>query len=176
MSDDEDDDDKPKINGHRPRGLLPLALATALSSTPGGGEELPFDVDVVLSSVMRLHAEVPGDAYTAAMLGTEREGNGIVIDDLGLVLTIGYLIVEAMAVSLEDANGRMVPAEVVAYDFDSGFGLVRALQPLGRPPIRYGSSAELTVNTPVLVAGSGVPSRELLRLAASDQWAAAVNL
>lgn len=153
-SHDDEDDDKPKINGHRPKGLLPLVLSSSLSSPREGGD-LPFDVDSALSAVMRLHAEVPTDAYTAPMLGTEREGNGIVIDDDGLVLTIGYLIVEAMAISLEDADGRMVPAELVAYDFDTGFGLVRAMQPLGRPPLRFGDSAALNVNTPVLVAGSG---------------------
>ena len=40
-------------------------------------------------------AEIPEDAFTAQILGTERAGNGVVIRDDGLVLTIGYLITEA---------------------------------------------------------------------------------
>ncbi|MDP6345975.1 MAG: S1C family serine protease [Alphaproteobacteria bacterium] len=116
---------------------------------------MDFDVDETLAAVIQLHAEVPADAFTAPFLGTERDGSGIVIDDAGLILTIGYLIVEAMAISVEAADGRMVPAEVVAYDYDSGFGLVRALQPLGVVPLPMGRSADLKVNDPVLVAGGG---------------------
>jgi S1-C subfamily serine protease len=154
MSQD-NDDDKPKINGHKPIGLLPTALAGREPAGAALGDNLPFNVDEVLTSVTRLHAEVPTDAYTAETLGTEREGNGIVIDDNGLVLTIGYLIVEAMAVSLQDIDGNTVPAEVVAYDFESGFGLVRAMEPLGRPPVQFGSAKDLPINSPVLVVGSG---------------------
>jgi len=156
MSDDEDDEDRPKINGHKPTGLLPLATGgDDPSAADVLGKDLPFDVDEILGAVTRLRAEIPTDAYTADILGTEREGNGIVIDDDGLVLTIGYLICEAMAVGLQDRDGRTVPAEVVAYDFDSGFGLVRALQPLDRPAVRFGSVRDLRLNAPALVVGGG---------------------
>ena len=47
-----------------------------------------FDLDRALSSVVGLHSIIPADAFTAETLGTERAGNGVVIDD-GLVLTIG---------------------------------------------------------------------------------------
>lgn len=144
-----------RINGHRPKGMMPLAFAAALSSESALGEDLDFDVDAVLNGVTRLHAEIPADGYTAPMLGIEREGHGIILDDEGLVLTIGYLIMEAMAVSVEDSEGRMVPAEIVAYDYGSGFGLVRATRALNRPPLRIGVSAELSVSDPVLIVGSG---------------------
>ena len=48
----------------------------------------------------------------------------------GLVLTIGYLILEADQVDLVAGDGRRVPARVVAYDLATGFGLVQALAPL----------------------------------------------
>jgi S1-C subfamily serine protease len=145
-----------KVNGHRPTGLLPMAFAAALSS-PAEASKLPFDVGAALSAVVQLHAEIPADGYTAPFLGTERDGNGVIIDDSGLILTIGYLIVEAMAIAVNAADGRMVAAEVVAYDYDSGFGLVRALEPLGRPALAMGRSADLAVGNGVLVAGHGGP-------------------
>ena len=58
-------------------------------------DELDFDLETVLDAVVLLRAEIPEDGFTAAILGTERAGYGIVIRDDGLVLTIGYLITEA---------------------------------------------------------------------------------
>ena len=118
--------DEKRVNGHRPKGLLPLAFAAALSSGSSFADDLDFDVDAVLAGVVRLHAEIPADGYTAPMLGIEREGHGIVLDDAGLVLTIGYLIMEAMAISVENADGRMVPAAIVASDYGTGAGPARA--------------------------------------------------
>ena len=146
--------DLEKVNGHQPKGLLPMAFAAALSSSAEAAK-LPFDVDAAISSVVQLHAEIPADGYTAPFLGTERDGNGVIIDDNGLILTIGYLIVEAMAIAVRTNDGQMVAAEVVAYDYDSGFGLVRALEPLGPPPLAIGRSEDLVEGNGVLVAGHG---------------------
>ena len=76
-------------------------------------EDVAFDLDDVLSSVVSLRAEIPVDAFTADILGTERGGNGVVISDSGLVLTIGYLITEAETIWLVTNNGTAVPAHVV---------------------------------------------------------------
>jgi S1-C subfamily serine protease len=150
------DNDGKQINGHKPTGLRVVENTSDLfSGTDEGQDRFAFDVDAALAAVVRLHAEVPSDAYTAHLLGAEREGNGIVIDDAGLILTIGYLVVEAHVVVVEALDGQMVPAEVVAYDFDSGFGLVRAQGPLLRRPLEFGNSADLQLNTPALVAGHG---------------------
>lgn len=111
-----------------------------------------------LESVTRVEAEVPSDARTASFLGAQRAGTGIVIDDSGLVLTVGYLILEAMAVTVSDAEGRPVQASIVAYDYDTGFGLVRAREPLGRPSVRLGNSAAVTSGEPVLIVAE--PGRE----------------
>ncbi len=82
-----------------------------------------FDLDRVLSSVVGLHSIIPPDAFSADTLGTERAGNGVVIDD-GLVLTIGYLITEAEAVWLHLGDGRVVEGHALGFDSVSGFGLV----------------------------------------------------
>src|SRR5262245_19468674 len=63
-------------------------------------EEYGYDLDRALSSVVGLKATVPDDAFTAEILGTERAGNGAVINNRGLVLTIGYLITEADSIWL----------------------------------------------------------------------------
>lgn len=150
------DDGPKKINGYASNTPAPPEAAAIAGKRSGQGEEhFAFDIEAALTSVVRLHAEIPSDAYTARLLGAEREGNGIVIDDAGLILTIGYLIVEAHNVTVEALDGEMVPAEVLAYDFDSGFGLVRAQGPLLRPPLTIGSSGDLKINTPALVAGHG---------------------
>jgi hypothetical protein len=71
----------------------------------------------ILNAVIQIDATVPGTARTANSLGTERRGSGIVIDSSGLVLTIGYLILEARDITLTDNSGHTVPAEIIAYDY-----------------------------------------------------------
>jgi S1-C subfamily serine protease len=104
---------------------------------------------------LELNATVPPDARTAESLGTERTGSGVVIDDDGLVLTIGYLVLEADSVVLTDIDGTSVPANIVAYDHDTGFGLVRALRPLSAKPIRLGNSGTLRPPDRALVLSHG---------------------
>ena len=95
------------------------------------------------------------DARSAATLGRERQGSGVVISDDGLVLTIGYLILEADQVRLITDNERIVPARVVAYDLASGFGLVRALVPLKLAPAPLGAAAMVATDDILMVASGG---------------------
>jgi S1-C subfamily serine protease len=97
-------------------------------------------------SIVALRAHVPETAFTAPTLGTLREGSGAVINDEGLVVTIGYLITEAEEVWLTTHDGRVLPAHVVAYDQETGFGLVQAMGDLGLPPLRLGSSSAAKVH------------------------------
>jgi len=117
--------------------------------------DVSFDLDLVLSSVVSVRAHIPEDAMTASMLGTERAGHGVVIRDDGLVLTIGYLISEADAVWLVDHKGRATTAHVVGYDQETGFGLVQALQRLDLPAIELGNSSDLHEGDHVIAAGHG---------------------
>ena len=117
--------------------------------------EVDFDIDAMLASLVSVRSEVPEDALTAPVLGTERMGNGVVIGDRGLVLTIGYLVTEAQTLWITDRRGAAVPGHVLGYDQDSGFGLVQALQPLPAPAMEFGVSAECDVGDPVVVAGHG---------------------
>jgi len=117
--------------------------------------EVDFDIDAMVSSLVSVRSEVPEDALTAPVLGTERMGNGVVIGDRGLVLTIGYLVTEAQTLWITDRRGAAVPGHVLGYDQESGFGLVQALQPLPAPAMELGVSAECGVGDPVVVAGHG---------------------
>lgn len=138
---------------------VPFLLVTGLASMPASVQAQDREaIASALQSVTRLESEVPPDARTAGFLGTRRAGTGIVIDDSGLVLTVGYLILEAMAVTVADANGRPVQASIVAYDYDTGFGLVRARKPLGRPSVRLGDSGATEQGEPVLIVAE--PGRE----------------
>src|SRR5258705_9676170 len=113
-----------------------------------------FDLDRVLSSVVGLHSIIPPDAFSADTLGTERAGNGVVIDD-GLVLTIGYLITEAEAVWLHLGDGRVVEGHALGFDSVSGFGLVQALGRIDLDPLPLGSSGAAEVGDRVVVGGAG---------------------
>jgi S1-C subfamily serine protease len=107
-----------------------------------------------LDGVVQIIAHVPQDARTASTLGTERQGTGVVIDDSGLVLTIGYLILEAMEIQIQGAAPEPVPARMIAYDHETGFGLVRAEQPLDLTPIPLGVSAEVQPAEPLMVVSN----------------------
>jgi S1-C subfamily serine protease len=118
-------------------------------------QDYRYDLDRALAAVVGLRAIVPEDAYTAETLGTERAGNGVLIRPDGVILTIGYLIAEAETIWLTPIDGRPVPGHVVAYDFETGFGLVQALARLDLPQLPLGRSAGVPVGEPVVIGGAG---------------------
>jgi len=118
-------------------------------------EDWRFDLDRALDAVVLLRAEIPDDAFTAPILGTERAGNGVVIRDDGLVLTIGYLITEASVIWLTTNKGAVAGGTVLAYDQATGFGLVQPLGRLGVRAIERGSINSIRVGENVVVAGHG---------------------
>jgi S1-C subfamily serine protease len=131
-----------------------MILVIAFGGAPArAGEGL--SLDELLSGVVGVKTFINPDGYTRESLGREREGTGIVIDDAGLVLTIGYLMVEAHAAEITTNSGRTVPANVVAYDNESGFGLLQAITPLNVRPLQMGKSADVKEGDRMLVAGSG---------------------
>lgn len=109
----------------------------------------------VLNAVVRVQTEINPTARTAKTLGIERDGHGVVIDSSGLVLTIGYLILEAHSIRVIGPDGASQPANLVAYDSETGFGLIRTQNPISVRPMRLGSSAQLNAGSGVIVAGYG---------------------
>ena len=142
--------------------LVAHADAAASSASVDDPRALIARLEAHKAALERANAAVVGievsalaDARSIATLGRARQGSGILIGDDGLVLTIGYLILEADHVDLVAANGRRVPARVVAYDLASGFGLVQALAPLGLAPAPLGASGKVVGDEPLIVASGG---------------------
>jgi len=135
--------------------LLAFLLALLCAALPAAADEPARLAPQLLDAIVKLRSHVPSDARTAPYLGTEREGSGVLIDADGLIVTIGYLVTEAMAVEIVANNGHATPATIIGFDSESGLGLVRAVGHLEARPIPLGSAADATVKQPVLVASFG---------------------
>jgi len=139
--------------------VSPVDRAQAAGATPNS------DADAYFAAIVKVQVRALPDARSTATLGAEREGTGTVIDEGGLVLTVGYLIVEADEVNIVDDHGRSLPAKVVAYDHTTGLGLIRPIPRLGVAPIKLGDSSKLAQTDPVLVvnhAGLSEATRALV--------------
>src|SRR5262245_54571867 len=142
------------------RHAIRAAVVTALLAFPAQAQEparpeAARSLDDLVAAVVRIKTFINPDGRTIENLGREREGSGIVIDADGLVLTIGYLMVEAHAAEVITNAGRTVPASVVGYDHETGFGLLRTMEPLRLKPLALGKSADVKERDPVLVASYG---------------------
>jgi S1-C subfamily serine protease len=135
-------------------------------------EDYAYDLATALGAVVGLRANVPADAFTAETLGTERAGNGVMIRENGLVLTIGYLVTEAESIWLHLSDGRALPGHVLGYDQETGFGLVQALAKLDLPALEIGDSNSVAVGDKVVVAGAGGRQKSVAaRIAARQEFA-----
>lgn len=112
-----------------------------------------YDLDAALGAVVALRAQVPGDAFSARSLGTEREGSGVAIRGDGLVLTIGYLVSEAESIWITTAEGRVVPGHALAQDFETGLALVQALGRLEAPALPLAGQSP-PAGTPAVLAAA----------------------
>jgi S1-C subfamily serine protease len=129
-----------------------------------------MDIDTILQSIVAVRSHVPDDAFTAGALGTLREGSGVVIGEDGLVLTIGYLITEAEEVWLTKQDGTVVAAHALAYDQETGFGLVQSLGALDLPALEFGESHDTRLGDPVVLA-DGVGRFVRATIVAKQQFA-----
>lgn len=149
---------------------LVIALLVAQPATPQARK-----LEDLLTAVVRVTTSIEPDGRTVGTLGQKREGSGVLIDHEGLVLTIGYLMVEAQSAEIGLQDGRAIPATVVGYDHETGFGLLRAIVPPKISPLELGRAADLSVGDPVLVASFGgpamaAPARVSARHAFAGSW------
>ena len=151
-----------RSNGHRLEGVLPIAEPPMSGPCPTE-DDVGFDLDVVLAAVRPLRSSVPADCHSAATLGMEREGSAILIDRSGLLLTIGYLIVEATDVTIGGPDGEPIAAQAAGYDHETGFGLVRTVEPFDLEPLAIAPNLDWLVrDSQVVVAAHGGTGRSLL--------------
>jgi S1-C subfamily serine protease len=137
--------------------LVAVVLAAILLVGAGSALAQAPSLDALAAAVVRIKTFINPEGRSVATLGAEREGSGILIGDDGLVLTIGYLMLEAHAAEIVTNDQRSVAAEVVGYDHETGFGLLKASAALNLRPIAFGKSHELKERDPVLVASFGGP-------------------
>ncbi len=114
-----------------------------------------FDLGRVLSAVVAISAYVPADAHTAETLGTERSGNGAVIREDGLIVTMAYLVLEAEAIWITTHDKRALQGFVVGVDSASGLALVQVLGKVTLPAIEIGDAGRVRVGSPVILAAAG---------------------
>src|SRR5664279_539287 len=141
---------------------------------PGVGD-YAYELDAALSAVVAIRTVVPADAFTADILGTERTGNGVIIRNDGVVLTIGYLVTEASEVWMTLADGRTVRGDVIGYDQETGFGLIQALGRVALPALSLGDSSDAVPGMRVVAAGAGgrehsVAARVIARQEFAGYW------
>lgn len=152
------------------RGCLVITIVLlVVVSLPAYAEE---DAREIFKAIVKIRAAIPKDANTATILGTEREGNGVVIDSRGHILTIGYLILEAETIEITGPEDKPLHATFVGYDHNTGFGLLRTEKPLNVAPMKLGQSSEVKEGEPVLVAGhGGAESVQVARVISRKEFA-----
>ncbi|NQW80795.1 MAG: serine protease [Polaromonas sp.] len=132
-------------------------LITALPAH--AATQLPSPAQTQIDALSRASAAVVGvqvtvteGARSARSLGQQRTGSGVVIGADGLVLTIGYLMLEAQQIEIVTQEGKTLPAVAVAYDIATGFGLLKPLLPLrGVKPVNLASPKDVKTGEPLMV-------------------------
>src|SRR5262250_1054920 len=99
----------------RTRSALALAavlLFAAAGPAAAQSRSAPDDsrLQEALRAVVGVSAEIPEGARSARTLGTERQGSGIIIGSDGLILTVGYIVLEAARVVVTAPSGDEVEA------------------------------------------------------------------
>ena len=113
---------------------------TMLSFAPLVKSAAPAVVNIYTRRVVRARTATPlfNDPFFRRFFGDQFQfggqtrkrvqnslGSGVIVSSDGLIVTVGYVILEASSVDVETADGKKIPAEIVAYDHDTGFGILR---------------------------------------------------
>ena len=149
-----DESPKERPNQGRRRGMKNQDWEIPANLRPDPND-YSFDLQRALNAVVSLKTYIPSDAFTANTLGTERAGSGVVIGENGLIATIGYLVTEAETIWITSNDGQAVPGHALAFDQETGFGLVQALGKLNLPVLEMGDSDSLKIGDQVVFAAGG---------------------
>lgn len=158
-------------------GVVVLFLALMAAATaaprppaprfdPGAAQELPTAAARASPAVVGIRARIPRDRPSAAALGVERRGSGVIIDLDGTVLTVGYLVLEASVLEIAVGDGQRVAARVVGHDFESGLAVLRLAGGGPYPAVALGRSSPVVPGQPVSVIAMGEDHRVIARPAA----------
>ncbi|MGB9700947.1 MAG: S1C family serine protease [Thermodesulfobacteriota bacterium] len=150
--------------------VLIISIIFLAFGLPAFGEQTGEEV---LKSIVKIQAIIPKEAFTAGTLGTEREGNGVIIDAQGHILTTGYLIIEAEKIQVSvQGEEKPIKAFFVGYDHATGFGLLRTEKPCNVKPIKIGQSGKIKEGTPLLIASyGGKEAAQVVRVISRKEFA-----
>ena len=130
-----------------------LGLARAATPEPAAAQATIDALSKANAAVVGVRVNVAQGARSAETLGQKRSGSGVVIGPDGLILTIGYLMLEAQTIQIVTQDNKTLPAKAVAYDLATGFGLIKPLLPLnGVQPVALGSHNALAPGEPLMAA------------------------
>ena len=139
-------------------GMVAVSAAQAATPAPVAAQSAIAAFTKANAAVVGVKVRVADDASSVETLGKERSGSGVVIGQDGLILTIGYLMLEAQSIQIVTQDNKILPAQAVAYDIATGFGLVKTVVPLrGVEPVALGSLKDLQTGE-ALMAATGAQS------------------
>jgi serine protease Do len=156
---------------HPLRAMLVFAAALLATSALSAATSPPDSAQAQIEALTRAHSSVVGirvvsaeGARSAETLGRQRRGSGVLIGEDGLILTIGYLMLEAEQIEIVTPDNKVLPARPVAYDLATGFGLLRPLLPLpatsGMSVVPLGNAAGLSDGEALMAVTGGQREQE----------------
>jgi S1-C subfamily serine protease len=134
--------------------VLLLALPALVVAAPQSGaprldpkrvSALPSHIQHVAPAVIGIHVEVPSDRPSAATLGADRWGSGVLFDPAGYALTVSYVLIDAARIEVMLRDGRKVEARVAGLDLESGLGVIKLDEPGPWPVASLGDSTRMSV-------------------------------
>lgn len=135
--------------------LLLLSLTAAHSAAPAASDAVER-LSRANAAVVGIQVTAIDGARSGETLGRRRVGSGVVIGADGLILTIGYLLLEAESIQVITQDKKTIPARAVAYDLATGFGLLRPLLTLrGVEPVPLGSVGGLQTGDALMAVSGG---------------------
>ena len=106
-----------------------LALAVPRPPTPrlhpNAVSPRPTYVRTVEPAVVALSVTASPEAPSSARLGAQRAGSGVIFDSQGYVVTVSYIVLDAIRIEARTRQGASVEARLVGVDLDTGLAVVR---------------------------------------------------
>ena len=123
-------------------------------------------------AIVGVETKIAADGRTVDTLGSTRRGSAVLIDASGLMVTIGYLVLEAETIEITLDTGETLAAELVANHHLTGLALLRAALPEDIQPIPIGRSEDVGVDQDVVVLKHGGPQNaHVARIGSTREFA-----
>ena len=113
----------------------------------------------ILPATADVHVTVPDDHPSTQNLGSERAGSGTIVDPEGYILTVHYVTVGAVSITVTLPDGEQYPGELAAQDQETGLALVK-IPARDLPFLKLAAADSVSLGQPaIIVASSGQTGR-----------------